>query len=43
MRADRRYEGEGAIGRQVEWLKNEDVISKNDTFNLRIDYTTHNY
>lgn len=34
---------EKAIERQVEWLRNEGVIDEGDTFNLRIDYTTHNY
>lgn len=34
---------EDAIERQLAWLKDEDVIDEDDTFNLRIDYTTHNY
>jgi len=35
---------EEAIERQIEWLRDEqDVIDEDDTFNLRIDYTTHNY
>ena len=34
---------EETIERQIEWLKGEDVIDEDDTFNLRIDYTTHNY
>ena len=34
---------EEGIERQLEWLKDDDVIGKDDTFNLRIDYTTHNY
>lgn len=36
---------EEAIERQIEWLRDEEqgVIDEDDTFNLRIDYTTHNY
>lgn len=34
---------EEAIERQLAWLKDEDVIDEDDTFNLRIDYTTRNY
>lgn len=34
---------EEGIERQLKWLKDEDVIGEDDTFNLRIDYTTHNY
>jgi len=35
---------EDAIERQIEWLQDEQgVIDDDDTFNLRIDYTTHNH
>jgi hypothetical protein len=34
---------EEGIERQVQWLKDEDVIDEDDSFRLRIDYTTHNY
>ncbi|AFH22008.1 hypothetical protein OSG_eHP14_00140 [environmental Halophage eHP-14] len=34
---------EDAIGQQIQWLKDEGVIGDEDAFNLRIDYTTHNY
>lgn len=34
---------EEGIERQLAWLKEQDVIDDEDTFDLRIDYTTHNY
>jgi len=34
---------EEAIERQIDWLKEEDVIEEDETFNLRIDYTTHDH
>jgi hypothetical protein len=34
---------EEGIKRQLAWLKEQNVIDDKDTFNLRIDYTTHNY
>ncbi len=34
---------EEGIERQIQWLKDEDVIDEDDSFRLRIDYTTHNY
>jgi hypothetical protein len=34
---------EEGIERQLAWLKEQNVIDDEDTFNLRIDYTTHNY
>lgn len=41
---------EEAIGRQIQWLKDQGVITEDeeggeeaDSFDVRIDYTTHNY
>ncbi|MDL0125902.1 hypothetical protein PNQ92_10845 [Halobacterium salinarum] len=34
---------EEGIERQLQWLRDAGVISEGDSFNLRIDYTTHNY
>ncbi|WP_231990785.1 transposase [Natronobacterium gregoryi] len=34
---------EDAIERQIEWLRDEQGVIDDDTFNLRIDYTTHDH
>lgn len=34
---------ENGIERQIEWLKQQGVISEEDVFNLRVDYTNHDY
>lgn len=34
---------EDGIEQQIEWLKSEGVIDDEQSFDLRIDYTTHNY
>ncbi len=34
---------EEGIERQIQWLRDEGVIDEEQSFDLRIDYTTHNY
>lgn len=34
---------EEGIAKQIQWLRDEGVIDEDDSFDLRIDYTTHNY